>query len=84
MTNALTMFYYAFIDSAIKCVIITSACIYILYKCHLLLGSNWPINVSTGGVLVIRLVSVCATHYSEPDHKQYLFILQLLGNEGFC
>ena len=63
MTNALTMFYYVFIDTAIKCVIITSACIYILCKHHLLLGSNRPINVSTGGVLVISLVSVHATRY---------------------
>ena len=53
VTNALAMFCYVFIDSTIKCVFITSACIYILCECHLPLGSNWPINVSTGSVLII-------------------------------
>ena len=71
ITNTLTKFYYVFIDCAIKkCAIITSACIYILCKHHLLLGSNWPINVSIGGVLVICLVSVHATHYNGHAHDQ--------------
>ena len=64
MTDALVMFYFVFIDSAIKCVFIRNGYIYILCKCHLPLGSNWPIDVSSRDVLVMWLVSVHATHYN--------------------
>ena len=41
--------YCVFIDSANKCVVITSACIYILCKHYLPYDSNWPVTVSIGG-----------------------------------
>ena len=52
-----------FIASAIKCVIITSACVYIQYKCHLPLSGNWPSDNMIEGVLVVLLVSVLTTGY---------------------
>ena len=52
-TNALVVFYYIFIASAIKCAHITSACIYIMCEHNLTLGGNWTMLVSTEDVLVI-------------------------------
>ena len=39
--NALCMFDYQFIASAIRSVCITSACVYIICECHLPLGDSW-------------------------------------------
>ena len=52
-TNALVVFYYIFIASAIKCVHITSVCIYIMCEHHLTLGSDWTMLAITKDALVI-------------------------------